>query len=100
MEQIFIPHIGAQKCTLILDEVDFLGQRVIEFLHDILAFDPQTKRSEFNWDGNKVPVSFVDGLTVIATTTNVEQLPKPFVNRFEKITLPDYKANEMAQILI
>ena len=102
VDQIFLPHISGQKSTLILDEIDFANQRVIEYLHDLLAFDPETKNktATLTWDGNKYPVDFVNGLTVLATTTNIESLPKAFVNRFKQLTLPDYKSNDMAQMLV
>ncbi len=99
VEQIILPYILNQEITLFLNEIDLASEEVLEFLLTFLEYNAHTKISHFEHDGISYPVHFKNGLTVLSSTTNIERLSTPLRQRFERITLPDYKAEELAQML-
>lgn len=99
MDQIILPHVIDQEVTLFLDEIDFADIKVIHFLHSLLAYDPKTKKSHFSYGGTNYTIKFQYGLTVLATTTNAEQLPRAIVNRFYRLSISDYKVAELSAML-
>lgn len=100
MNQIIIPHIsGDNESVLFLNEIDLASEKVLDFLLTLIEYDATTKQSKFNWNGTERVINFKHGAAILATTTNPEKLSKPFLNRFYRISLPEYKAEELGEMI-
>jgi Holliday junction resolvasome RuvABC ATP-dependent DNA helicase subunit len=100
MNQIIVPYVsGENESVLFLNEIDLASEKVLEYLLTLIEYDAGTKRSNFTWNGNERFINFKHGATILATTTNPERLSKPFLNRFYRISLPEYKAEELGEMI-
>lgn len=98
IDDLYTPHIaGRQEVTILLDEAHAMGHK----LNDWLLSATNTEKDNLNivgYNGQDFEFDY-NKLSLIVATTNPEKLSQPFLSRFRRFDLAQYKNDEISQIL-
>ena len=95
--QIIIPHINMQECTVLLDECSELPKDVTMMLLTVLNPNAEN-RTTFSYEDYTVDFDFSQQSFMFATT-EAQSVFHALMDRCERVDLEEYTYNELAQIV-
>lgn len=95
--QIIIPHVNQQECTILFDEASELPKDVSMALLTILNPN-ESNRTSFSFEDYVVDFDFSQQSFMFATT-EAQQIFHALMDRCERVDLEEYKLSELAQIV-
>jgi len=98
MNEIIIPHVNGQECTVFFDEASELPKDVAMALLTILNPNPEN-RNEFAFEDFVVDFDFRRQSFVFATTEG-QSIFHALMDRMERVDLQDYDLEELGKILL
>lgn len=98
MNDIIIPHVNEQDCTVFFDEASELPKDVAMALLTILNPNPEN-RNQFAYEEFIVDFDFRRQSFIFATTEG-QSIFHALMDRMERVDLQDYKLEELGKILM
>ena len=95
--QIVIPHINMQECTVLLDECSELPKDVTMMLLTVLNPNSEN-RTTFSYEDYTVDFDFSQQSCMFATT-EAQSVFHALMDRCERVDLEEYTYNELAEIV-
>jgi Holliday junction resolvasome RuvABC ATP-dependent DNA helicase subunit len=95
--QIIIPHVHNQECTILFDEASELPKDVTMALLTILNPN-ESNRTTFTFEDYTVDFDFSQQSFMFATT-EAQQIFHALMDRCERVDLEEYKFSELAKIV-
>jgi len=95
--QIVIPHINMQECTVLLDECSELPKDVTMMLLTVLNPNSEN-RTTFSYEDYTVDFDFSQQSFMFATT-EAQSVFHALMDRCERVDLEEYTYNELAEIV-
>ena len=95
--QIIIPHVHGNECTILLDEASELPKDVTMALLTILNPNPEN-RTQFSYEDFVVDFDF-RMVTFMFATTEAQSIFHALMDRCERIDLEEYSYNDLSKII-
>jgi len=95
--QIIIPHVHGNECTILLDEASELPKDVTMALLTILNPNPEN-RTQFSYEDFVVDFDF-RMVTFMFATTEAQSIFHALMDRCERVDLEEYSYNDLSKII-